>query len=107
MHHKVRLVTKRYSQIVDIDFKEAFTPGSKSITIKCIFTIGAIMDLKIDKMDVKVEFLNGNLEEDIYMDHPKGFVQEGQEYILCLLKKARVWVEVRLVWVEAISKGVI
>ncbi len=65
------------------------------------------MDLKIDKMDVKIAFLNGNLEEDIYVDHLEGFVQEGQEYILCKLKKARVWVEVRLVWVEAISKGVV
>jgi hypothetical protein len=100
-------VTKRYSQIVDIDFKETFTPGAKSITIKCIFTIGAIVDLKIDKMDVKIAFLNGDLEEDIFMDHPNGFVQEGQEYILCKLKKTRVWVEVRLVWVEAISKGVV
>jgi hypothetical protein len=78
MHHKVKLVTTRYSQIVDIDFKETFTPGAKSITIKCIFTIGAIMDSKIDKMDVKNTFLNGELEEDIYMDHHEGFVQEGQ-----------------------------
>jgi hypothetical protein len=93
-------VTKKYSQIVDIDFKETFTSGAKSIMIKCIFTIGAIVDLKIDKMDVKITFLNGDLEEDIYMDRPKGFVQEGQEYILCKLKKARVWI-------EAISKGVV
>jgi hypothetical protein len=97
MHHKVRLVTKRYSQIVDIDFKETLTPSAKSITIKCIFTIGATMDLKIGKMDVKTTFLNGDLEEGIYMDHPKGFVQEGQKYVLCKLKKARIWVEVRLV----------
>lgn len=107
MHHKVRLVTKKYSQIVDIDFNETFTPSAKSITIKCIFTIGATMDLKINKTDVKIAFFNGDLEEDIYMDHPKGFVQEGQEYILRKLKKARVWVEVRLVWVEANSRGVV
>ncbi len=54
------------------------------------------MDLKIDKMDVKTTFLNGDLEENIYIDHPEGFVQEGQEYV-CKLKKAKVWVEVRLV----------
>jgi len=100
-------VTKRYSQIVDINFKETFTHGAKSITIRCIFTIGVIVDLKIDKMDVKIAFLNGDLEEDIYMYHPEGFVQEGQKYIFCKLKKARVRVEVRLVWVEAISKGVV
>jgi len=46
------------------------------------------MDLKIYQMDVKLAFLNGELEEDIYMDQPKGFVQEGKEYLVYKLKKS-------------------
>lgn len=39
-------------------------------------------------MDVKMTFLNGELEEDIYMDHSQGFVQENQEYHVCKMKKS-------------------
>jgi hypothetical protein len=38
-------------------------------------------------MDVKIAFLNGELEEDIYMDQPQGFVQDGKEHFVCKLKK--------------------
>ena len=39
-------------------------------------------------MDVKISFLNGNLEEDIYMDQPVGFIEEGKEHMVCRLKKS-------------------
>jgi len=45
-------------------------------------------DLKLHKMDVKTVFLNGNLEENVYMDQPVGFIEEGKEYIVCKLKKS-------------------
>jgi len=50
--------------------------------------IGVAMDLEIHQMDLKTAFLNGELEEDIYMDQPQGFVQDGKEHLVCKLKKS-------------------
>jgi hypothetical protein len=55
-----------------------------------MLAIGAVMDLEIHQMDVKTAFLNGELEEDIYMDQPQGFVQDGKEHLVCKLKKSFV-----------------
>ena len=44
-------------------------------------------DLKLDQMDVKTVFLNGNLE-DVYMDEPMGFSVEGKKHMVCKLKKS-------------------
>jgi hypothetical protein len=53
-----------------------------------MLAIRAAMDLEIHQMDVKTAFLNGELEEDIYMDQPQGFVQDGKEHLVCKLKKS-------------------
>ncbi len=51
---------------------------AKFTTIRCMLAIGAAMDLEIHQMDVKIAFLNGELEEDIYMDQSQGFMQDGK-----------------------------
>ena len=88
VRHKARLVAKGYSQVEGVDFNETFAPVAKFSTIRCILALGAAMDLEMHQMDVKTAFLNGDLEEDIYMDQPQGFVQEGQEELVCKLKKS-------------------
>jgi len=45
-------------------------------------------DLELHQMDVKTVSLNGNLEEDIYIDQPVGFIEEGKEHMVCKLKKS-------------------
>ena len=45
-------------------------------------------DLELHQMDVKTAFLNGNLDEDIYMDQPEGFAEKGKEHLACKLKKS-------------------
>ena len=45
-------------------------------------------DLELHQMDVKTTFLNGDLEENIYMDQPMGFSFEGKEHMVCKLKKS-------------------
>ena len=50
-------------------------------------------DLELHQMDVKAAFLNGDLEENIYMAQPKGFVVEGKERMGCHLKKIHLWIK--------------
>ena len=88
VRYKARLVAKGYSQVEGVDFNETFAPVAKFSTIRCILALGAAMDLEIHQMDVKTAFLNGELEEDIFMDQPEGFVQEGNEHLVCKLKKS-------------------
>ena len=86
--HKARLVAKGYSQVAGVDFNETFAPVAKFNTIRCVVAIGAALDLEMHQMDVKSAYLNPYLEEDIYMDQPKGFEEDSRGELKCKLKKA-------------------
>ena len=88
VRHKARLVARGFSQVQGVDFNETFAPVAKFTTIRCVVALGAALDLEMHQMDVKTAFLNGDLEEDIYMDQPSGFVQRGHEHLVCKLKKS-------------------
>ena len=47
----------------------------------------AVENLHLEQLDVKSVFLHGDLEEDLYMIQPKGFIVQGQENLVCKLKK--------------------
>ena len=72
--YKAWLVAKGYPQVAGVDYNETFAPMAKFITIRCILALGAALNLEIHQMDVKITFLNGILEMEIYMDQPEGFV---------------------------------
>ena len=57
-------------------------------SIRILLSIASHYDYKIWKMDVKTAFLNGNLEEEIYMLQPKGFITKNQEHMVCKLKRS-------------------
>jgi hypothetical protein len=57
-------------------------------TIHVLVALATFNDLLIHQMDVKTTFLNGELDEEIYMKHPDGFVAPGQENKVCRLKKS-------------------
>lgn len=67
IRHKIRLVSKKYLQVVGIDFNDTYTYFAKFTTIMIIFTIEVVIDLKIYQIDIKIVFLNVKLEEDIYI----------------------------------------
>ena len=60
---KARLVTKGYSQVKGVDFGEIFSPFSKLTSTRVLMSMDATFDLEIEKMDVKIAFLHGDLEE--------------------------------------------
>ena len=84
---KARLVAKGFKQKEDIDFFDTFSPVTKVTSIRLLIAIAAIHNLMIHQMDVKTAFLNGDLEEEIYMDQPEGFTMPGNEHKVCKLLK--------------------
>ena len=60
----------------------------KMSSIRMVLALAASLDLEIEKMDVKIDFLHGDLEEEIYMEQPEGFVVNGKENHVCKLKKS-------------------
>ena len=86
--YKARLVAKGFTQKDGIDYKETFSPVSKKDSFRIIMALVAHYDLELHQMDVKTAFLNGNLEEDVYMDQPMGFSVKGKEHMVCKLKKS-------------------
>ena len=76
---KARLVAKVFKQKADLDFFDTFSPVTRITSIRLLIAIAAIFYLKIHQMDVKNDFLNGDLEEEIYMDQPEGFVEPRKQ----------------------------
>jgi hypothetical protein len=78
---------KGYSQVEGIDFGESFSPVSRLTSIRFILSVVFAFYFEVEQMDVKTTFLHGDLEEEIYMKNPKGFVVKGKMELVCKLKK--------------------
>ena len=70
--YKARLVVKGYLQEKDIDFKETFAPVFKYQTLRILLCIANQLNLEIHQMDVKTSFLNGEMEEELYIEQSEG-----------------------------------
>ncbi|KAL6324389.1 hypothetical protein AAG906_012993 [Vitis piasezkii] len=86
--YKARLVAKGFTQKEGIDYTETFSPISKKDSLRIILALVAHFDLELQQMDVKTTFLNGELEEEVYMKQPKGFPSSDGEQLVCKLKKS-------------------
>jgi hypothetical protein len=71
--YKAKLVARGFTQTFGVDYNETFAPIAKFVSIHCILALAAIEDMEIHQMDIKTTFLNGDLEEEIYMEQPQGF----------------------------------
>ena len=85
---KARLVAQGYSQEKGLNYDETFSPVVRSESIRSVIALASKNDLKMHQLDVTTAFLNGELEEDVYVKQPKGFVVEGQEHLVCKLKRS-------------------
>jgi hypothetical protein len=77
--YKARLVAKGYTQKEGEDYFNTYSPVARLTTIRVLLFLAASHGLLVYEMDVKIAFLNGELEEEIYMDQPDRFVAKGQE----------------------------
>ena len=66
--YKARLVAKGFKQLEGLEFFDTFSPVTRITSIRLLVAMAAIFDLQIHQMDVKTAFLNGDLNEEIYMD---------------------------------------
>jgi hypothetical protein len=86
-HHKACLVAQGFMQIEGLDYTDTFAPVAKYDTVCALLSMVAKFDLELDQMDVKTTFLNGELDEEIYMHQPPGFKDpEHPDWVWKLLK---------------------
>ena len=85
---KARLMAKGYTQKEGIDYDETFSLVAMLKSIRILLSITAHFNYEIWQMDVKTAFLNGNLEEEIYMMQLEGFIAKNQEHMVCKWKRS-------------------
>ncbi len=85
---KARLVIQGFRQKPGIDYFDTYAPVARISTIRLLIALASIHNLVIHQMDVKTAFLNGELDEEVYMKQPEGFVMPGKEHMVCKLVKS-------------------
>ena len=75
--YKARLVIKGCRKTKGLDYFDTYSPVMRINSIKMVLAIFALRNLEIHQMDVKTTFLNGELDEEIYMEQPNGFFCSG------------------------------
>jgi len=86
--YKARLVAQGFSQQPGIDYNETFAPVARLDTVRMVLAIAAHNKWYVHQMDVMSTFLNGYLEEEVYVRQPPGYEVDGQEDKVYRLKKA-------------------
>ncbi|KAI9196087.1 hypothetical protein LWI28_020948 [Acer negundo] len=88
VRNKARLIAQGYSQIEGIDFEETFAPVAHLESIRLLLFISYVQKFKLHQMVVKSVFLNGFLQEEVFVEQPKGFVDTHHPNHVYRLKKA-------------------
>ena len=86
--YKVRLVAKGFHQVVGFDFNETFSPVVKPTTIRVVLTIALAKNWVVRQLDINNAFLNRDLQEEVFMEQPPGFVDTKQPHLVCKLHKS-------------------
>lgn len=87
--YKARFVAKGFSQVPGTDYTaaEIYAPVVKYDSLRVLLSLAAALDLELWQLDVKTAFLYGDLDEELFLQQPEGFVLPGQEQLVCHLLK--------------------
>ena len=77
-----------FSQKEGIDYEKIFVHVTRYTSIRLVLALAIVMKWKIHQMDVKTVFLNGVVEEEVYVEQPLNFETHDMESHMCRLKKA-------------------
>jgi len=88
IRHKARYVAKGYLQKEGIDFDETYSPTMKHTTLRILLALGNAKNMEMRQMDIRTAFLNGDLQEEVYIQQTQLFEVQGKENLVCRLKKA-------------------
>ena len=99
IRNKSRLIAQGYTQVEGIDFDETFTPVARLESIRILLAIASHLNFKLYQMNIKNAFLNGMLQEEVYVKQPKDFIDSHRSDDVYKLKIAlyglkqapRVW----------------
>ena len=83
---KARLVARGFSQTAGVDYFETFAPVVRYESVRCVLSLAAARDMEIRQFDVKTAFLNGKLDEVVFMQQPEGY-EDGTDRV-CKLKRS-------------------
>lgn len=86
--YKARLVAQGFAQKQGVDYDETFCPVVRTESVRTVIALSAQNNLKLHQMDITTAFLNGELQEEAYMKQPQGYVKNGNEDLVCRLKKS-------------------
>ena len=86
--YKARLVAQGFTQKFGADYDETFCPVVRLESIRTLIALSVQHGLQLHQVDVTTAFLNGKLEEEVFMKQPEGFVAKGREHLVCRLKKS-------------------
>ena len=103
--NKARLVAQGYTQIEGIDFNEIFAPIARTESIRLFLAIACLLGFKWFQMEVKSAFLNEILNEEVYVEQPKGFEDSHNSDHVYILKKTLYGLkQVPWAWYERLTK---
>jgi hypothetical protein len=85
--YKAIFVAIGFSQIEGVNYDDTFSHVARYTSIRSIIALATSMGWKLHQMDVNTTFLNGEIEEEVYIEHPEGFIIHKEKCHVCRLKK--------------------
>jgi hypothetical protein len=102
--YKARLVAKGYAQTYGIDYEETYSLVAKMTIVRAIIAMATTKGWSLHQMDVKNVFLHGDLQEEVYMEQPPGYVDQTRPNLVCRLKKTLYGLKQARAWSHKISQ---